>query len=452
MMSIKERIETFFRNVLDRDAKTAGKFRLIQIRFLRLFYVIARELSGEQLTLRAMGLVYTTLLSIVPLLAVSFSVLKAFGVHTRLEIFLYYFLEPLGPQGSDLAVNVIGFVEKVNVGVLGSIGLATLIYTVISQVQKIETALNYIWNVKAARSLAMRFSNYMSILLLGPVLIFSAAGFTASLMSTAFMHALLKIEPFGTVIYFAGKLLPFAMVCAAFTFLYYSLPNTKVRFSSAFAGGAFAGLSWTATGLIFTSFVVSSAQYSAIYSGFAVLILFLIWLYWSFLILLIGARVSFYHQNPQFITMGRETFSLSARLREKLALCVMYLIGTAFHENGRPWNLASLAERLRVSSLFVQDTLSVLEQKRLIISSGDDPHAYYPARDLEAISVKEVIDSVRSAGEDTHSTEGNLHAIPEIDKIMKRMDEIVADSLRNETMESLIALNKNAPGSPLCTK
>ncbi len=442
-MTVKERIDAFFlRNIREKGKRSGGGLRGLELKFLQLLYVIVRELSGEQLTLRAMGLVYTTLLSLVPLLAVSFSVLKAFGVHARLEILLYYFLEPLGPQGTDIAIKVIEFVEKVNVGVLGSVGLATLVYTVISQVQKIERALNSIWKVRGTRSLAMRFSNYMSVLLVGPVLIFSAAGFTASLTSTAFVHALQKIEPFGTLLSYVGKLLPSALVCAAFAFLYYALPNTKVRLGSALAGGIVAGLSWMATGLIFTSFIVSSAQYSAIYSGFAVLILFLIWLYWSFLILLIGASVSFHHQNPQFITGGEEDFPLSPRLTEKLAMSVIWLIGSSFHEGRQPWKISALSEHLKLPEGRVQEVITAFEKKGLIIASGDEPPGYLPARDLETITLKEVADAIRTSGEGDGAREAVIRRVPEVESIMKKIEEGIAGSLKDATVKTLVLAQK----------
>jgi membrane protein len=326
--------------------------------------------------------------------------------------------------------------------VLGSIGLATLIFTVISQIQKIESALNYLWNVKTARSLAMRFSNYMSVLLIGPVLIFSALGLATSLMSTSFVHMLLSIEPFGTVIYLATKLIPFALVCAAFTFFYSSLPNTKVHLISALVGGVFAGLLWMTTGMVFTSFVVSSAQYSAVYSGFAVLILFLIWLYWSFLILLIGARVSFYHQYPQFIAVGSKRLDLSDRLKERLALFIMFLIGHSFYHSTRPWQFSSLTDRLGLPADAVHDVLRVLQGKRLIIPSGDEPPAYYPARDIEIIRVKEVIDAIRMAGEDSGTVESEFPVVPEIDAILRKVDEAVAGSLNSETIKDLVLSHK----------
>ncbi|MFW5823822.1 MAG: YihY/virulence factor BrkB family protein, partial [Marinobacter sp.] len=164
----------------------------------RVVYAVTRDVVSGKLTLHAMSLVYTTLLSIVPMLALSFSVLKALDVHQRIEPFLYQFLQPLGAQGEDLAEQVLGFVDNMKVGVLGSVGLALLVYTVIALVQKIERSFNMIWRVPDMRSLAQRFSNYLSVIMIGPLLMVSAIGITATIFSSEVVQRLIEIEPFGT--------------------------------------------------------------------------------------------------------------------------------------------------------------------------------------------------------------------------------------------------------------
>ena len=144
--------------------------------------VIGRDLMDGQLSMRAMSLIYTTLLSVVPVLALAFSVLKALDVHTMLEPLLRRLLEPIGPQSAEIAANVIGFVDKIKVGVLGSIGVAFLLFTVVSLVQKVETSFNYIWRIQQPRGLSQRFGQYLSVLMVGPVLVFSAIGTTAAMM------------------------------------------------------------------------------------------------------------------------------------------------------------------------------------------------------------------------------------------------------------------------------
>jgi membrane protein len=166
----------------------------------RFVYALARDLAEGQLTLRAMSLVYTTLLSLVPLLAFSFSVLKGFGVHRQVEPLLYEFLQPLGEKGAEITEQIIGFVDNVRGDVLGGIGLALLIYTVISMIQKVEDTFNYIWQVQKSRSLARRFSDYLSVILVGPVLMVTAMGLLATISSSAAMQAIAEVEPFGSLL------------------------------------------------------------------------------------------------------------------------------------------------------------------------------------------------------------------------------------------------------------
>ena len=151
---------------------------------LRYAYVVVDDLARGELTLRAMSLVYTTLLSLVPLMAVSFSVLKAFGMHNKqLEPVLLRFLAPLGEQGTEITSNIIGFIDNVKIGVLGTFGIALLFYTAISLIQKVEGTFNYIWRLEQHRSVGRRFADYGSVMLIGPLLVFSAMGLSASVLS-----------------------------------------------------------------------------------------------------------------------------------------------------------------------------------------------------------------------------------------------------------------------------
>ena len=217
------------------DARTG--WRAGVVRPLRMVLVLMRDLAYGQLTLRATGLVFTTLLSLVPLLALSFSVLKAFGVYNQIDPILLKFLAPLGEKRVDVSKWIISFIENLDVKVLGSIGLALLIYTVVSLMQKIEESVNFIWHVPQLRSLARRFSGYLSVLLIGPVLIFSIIGITATVMAAPQAKRLLAIEPAGGVIYALGQAIPVFFVVAVFVFAYRFAPNTKVRMNAALIGG-----------------------------------------------------------------------------------------------------------------------------------------------------------------------------------------------------------------------
>ncbi len=252
------------------DLRELSSTRRWVIAPVRLFVVLTRQLVKGQLNLRAMSLVYTTLLSIVPLLAVSFSVLKGFGVHNQIEPALMNFLAPLGPRGKEISDNIIAFVENVRVGVLGSLGLLFLLYTVVSLIQKVESAFNYVWQVERLRGLAQRFSSYLSVILIGPVLVFTALGVTATAMNNALVQELMSVEPFGDLIVSVSGFVPYLLVIGAFIFIYMFIPNTRVKFLPAFGGGLVAGILWQSSGWAFAAFIASSSNYAAIYSSFAI--------------------------------------------------------------------------------------------------------------------------------------------------------------------------------------
>jgi membrane protein len=441
-MTINNRKKLFdfiTRDLWEVDIDSLNRFKSFVVKTLRLSSIALREFTEGAFTLRAMSLVYTTLLSIVPVLAISFSVLKAFGVHNDVvEPFLLKFLAPMGAKGEEITSTIIGFVENMKVGVLGSIGLGMLIYTVISVIQKVEKSFNSIWRIKKPRSLSRRFSDYISVIIVGPILIFSAIGLTASFMSNTVVQKIISIEPFGSLFYYFAEKTPYLFVCAAFTFLYIFMPNTKVRFKSALVGGVLAGILWETAGWAFASFVVTSTKYAAVYSGFAILIMFMIWLYVSWLILLVGAQITFYHQYPHFLTAKKEIFRLSNRLRERLAVLVMYFIGYNYYHNEKYWTLDALVDRLELPVDPVDDVLTLLEQNSLIIETADDPPAYIPARDIETISLKELLNAVRVAEKEALLVEDRLVSIPEVDGVIGTLENAFDDTLGKRTLKDIV--------------
>jgi len=404
----------------------------------RMLVVLARDLIYGQLTLRATGLVYTTLLSFVPLLALSFSVLKAFGVYNQIEALLLGFLAPLGERSAEVSRWIIKFIENMNVGVLGSIGLALLIYTVVSLMQKAEESFNYIWHVSRLRGFARRFSGYMSVLVIGPVLVFAALGIGSGFMGTAPVRQLLAMEPLGGAAYAASKTIPFIMVIGVFTLIYLFGPNTKVRIGAALVGGAVAGALWQGAGWMFAQFAAKSTQYGAIYSSFAILLLFLIWLYINWLVLLLGASIAFYHQHPEYLLLRSGEPRLSNRMRERVALIAMYLIGKAYRDGAPPWTFTALTQRLGVPMHALEIVLSAMQQRGLLTQTSDDPPAYLPARDLEAISLPELLGTVRAAGEEPYLNPDTLLASKEIEPILRQIDQAAGECVRHLTLKDLV--------------
>lgn len=405
--------------------------------FLQIMSVTIREFWDGLITLRAMGLVYTTLLSLVPLLAVSISVLKGFGVHDQLEPTLVRLLEPLGEKNTEVAGRIVSFVENLDFSVLGAIGLILLIYTAISLIQKIESAFNHMWRLTHSRSLIQRFTDYLSVIMVGPVLVVAAVAITASLGSYHLVSMLNALPFMNDLLRFIGKILPYLLVIVAFTFVYLVVPNTRVAIRSAFYGGVVAGVLWQLSGVLFTSFVAGSTSYTVIYSSFAILLVFMIWLYVSWAILLIGACVSFYHQNPEYLRLGKGGFHLSSRMRDQLALQVMLNIARSHDgQSELQPTLENLAAYQQVPMPMMLRVLEALEADGLVTRSAHTPARYMPARSLSRISIIDILVSARIA-EDAGRSE-QVHCDQEVAELTDRLERGLKSLLDEQSLADLI--------------
>ena len=425
--------------VWDDDMRELTGLRRYLVFVSRVLSLLVKELMGGQLNLRAMSLVYTTLLSIVPLLAVSFSVLKGFGVHNRFEPLLYNLLTPLGPNGVEISDRIIGFVENVKVGVLGSVGVVLLIYTVIALLQKIESAFNFVWQIDHLRSLSQRVSNYLSVILVGPVLIFSAVGFTAMVLNTQAAQHLASIEPLGTLMLYGSKLVPYVLVCTAFTLIYIFIPNTHVQFTAALAGGVIAGVLWKITGWGFAEFIASSSKYAAIYSGFAIVILLLIWMYISWLILLVGSQIAYFVQHPKYMTLHREPIVLSNRIREQLALQLLFLVGYNYFHGKEAWSFDRLVDYLDLPGEPVHRMLSVLVDAGYLIGvDNEGTPVYLPLHDLEKIRLIDVLEDVRSARESRLLGMQQFTPVAAVGRLVSELNSARQAALGDQTLRSMV--------------
>ena len=360
---------------------------------LRYVYAIARDLIVGDINLRAMSLVYTTMLSIVPLIAFCFAIVKGLGFHHDFEPLIYDFFRPLGDKAPELTQRVIEFVDHTQGGVLGSVGLAFLIWTVISVIQKIEESLNHIWHVQQARSFGRRVSEYLSALVVGPIVVVAAVGLIASLSADAAVIWLASHEPFGLILVMFGKLTPLVLVTIGFAFLYSFVPNTKVHAGPALLAGLAAGAAWVIASASFAQMVGYSTRMMAIYAGFAIVLLALMWMWINWLIVLTGALLAFYLQNPQYLRSGQREVLPTGRLRERLALSVMYLVARAFAAGERHWTTARLSARLAVPSIALGPVVDALEAAGLLESTEHE--AKVPGRDPAAIMLDAVLTAVR---------------------------------------------------------
>jgi membrane protein len=406
----------------------------IALRLLRYPYAILRDLSRGQINLYAMGLVYATLLSLVPLIAFAFAVLKAFGAHKDLEPIILEFFRPVGASATELTHRVMVFADNVSTGVVGSLGLALLLWTLLGTIKKVEDGFNFVWRVEHARSFARRITEYVALLIVGPIVIVSFIALAHNALDSA-------TAGFGRYMPFWERLSswmleisPYVMVTCIFTAVYMFVPNTRVKWKPALIGGLTAGVLWAAVGKLFTALVVFSTRLTIVYAGFAIIVAALLWTYFGWLILLIGAQLSFYVQNRNYLRLGLTELRLSAVQREQLTLKVMFLIGRAYHDGKTRWSVDTLAHELAMPGIAISRIVHALEDAHLLTMTDDE--RLLPARDLGQISIQEIVDIARN--EKAGQVGWRNLKLPAVDAIGKTMDDAWRKSCGEMTLRDLV--------------
>ena len=438
---MNRQLSIYLQTLLWPDKEPTRPVPSMALALARHLFALARDLSTGELSLRAMSLVYTTMLAVVPLLAFSFVVAKGFGVHRQLEPVLRSFLEPLGQQADEISSNVIGFVDNISGSVLAGVSVILLLLTVLSMAQKVESSFNYVWRVDRPRSLARRFSEYLSVIFVGPLVMIIAAGLIATLSSVTLIERLQQIEPLGSWIAGLSDAMPYALVVVAFTVLYIIIPNTRVRIRPALGGGLFAGIVWAASGQLFAGIIVNSTRFEAIYSGFAIVVVLMFWLYLSWLILLLGLQLAFYLQNPYHLKFGQRTEPMSNELRERLAINAMLLVGRDFDQPTHGWRTESLAAELRVPRSALEPIMASLTDAQLLIESSDS--RLIPARDPRRISVADIVAAVRKTAGRNLRPDWNLTVDELAAQIDRAVETVLADRNLADLVDQDLARNKD---------
>ncbi len=405
------------------------------LRLLRYPYAVVRDLSRGEINLRAMGLVYTTLLSLIPLLAFSFAVLKIFGARRDLEPVVFEFFRPLGGTAAqELTVRILQFAGRVSSGVVGSVGLALLAWTLVGTIKKVEDSLNFLWHVEQARSFARRVAEYTGLLIAAPVILVGFVGLLHATVAAAPVQEVVNLQPLQRLRGFGISLAPYVMVTAFFTALYMVIPNTRVSWRAALSGAVVGGVLWAAVGRLFTAFVVYSTRLQIVYAGFAIVVAALLWTYFGWLILLAGARLAFYVQNPTYLRLGLQHLRLSSIELEQLALKLMYLVGRSYVAGGRRWTVNRLATELGLPGIAVAQMASTLEGAGLLVVTEWDE--LVPSRDIGRISVYDILDIARRQ-RSGHTAPRNV-PVPAVDRLLAQLEDARRHRCGELTLRDLV--------------
>lgn len=354
-------------------------------------YAIIVKFFDHNGPLRAAALTFTTVLSLVPFLAITFSVLKGLGVQNALEPVLQQF----AGDSEETISRIIAYVNNTNVTSLGAIGLVMLIVTVISLMGSIEASFNSVWGVRETRSVQRRFSDYLSVVIVGPILLLAATSMTSSLQSQWFLQWLIQNTYLGEAILLLFQFLPYLSVWIAMTFLYIFIPNTRVKLTSAVLGGIIAGTAWELAQWFYFNFQIGVAKYNAIYGTLAALPVFLVWIYTSWLIVLFGLEIVCAHQHRRHGFSGFSSLILTETEREELAVAILLQVCLQYQKGGAPPSTHFLSNELNVPVMQLETVLNQLEKLECLVATTGSVSGWLPARDPSGFLVSDVLEKLR---------------------------------------------------------
>jgi membrane protein len=375
------------------------------IRQLRIILISIKGFRDHRIQLRASALTFYSLLSIVPVAAMVFGIAKGFGFERRLENELRRMISER-EEMAEVLNYVLEFSDSmlanINGGIIAGIGLLFLFWSVMKLLGNIENSFNVIWQIRKPRAFVRKFADYLSMMLISPILFFLSSTITVYLSNIAGSESIIG-ENLGPLLLVIVKLMPYILIFLLFTLLYVIMPNTKVQFKYALNAGLIAGIIFQITQYVYIYFQVGVGRYGAIYGSFIALPLFLIWLQISWLIVLLGAEMSFAYQNLEKYEFETEALRISRKNRRLLTFLLMHTIIKQFQTGDKPYTSAQLSHDLGIPVRLVRDIVYDLLEARLLVEASTDSlreNSYVPALDINQIDVGLLFERLELAGDD----------------------------------------------------
>jgi len=461
----KKSLSHFFREEIWRMHATERGVKRALIATLQVTLLVGKRFRDDKGFLRASALAYTTLLSLVPLLAFAFAILKGLGADKQLRDYLLS--EPVaqarqsgqvvspeiestsasGEEGrANLLVRITGgrreaaerlfsYIDRTNATALGVFGLVMLLWTVVNVLKTVEVTFNDIWGVREGRSWMRRISDYTSAMIIAPVLLVTAGGLFAFLTQHHFGGVGAVGAAWQTAVKVVGWVWLPVLIWAAFTAFYALMPNASVGFASAVTGGIVGGTLWQLAFWGYTTFNIGVAKYNAIYTSFAALPIFLVWLYFSWVLVIVGAEAAYARAHIETYRQSLVRFNPSTDARELVAVRIFLEIANAFRGVGSAPTADDLAAKAGVPLRVARETIETLQEAGLVAQvTSDEQGCYKPGRDIARITPKDVFCAIRRHGDNVSAGDGDP-----LWGESRRLHSVIDDSLSRDDMEKSVS-------------
>ena len=437
-----EKIRNFIRNeIWNPQFHELSKRHSFLIRQVRIIILAFKGFLEDRVSMRASALTFYTLLSVVPVVAMGFGVAKGFGYQNKMQEFIISNF-----KGQEEVLNwIIGMsmniLDGVQGGLLAGIGMVVLIWSVMQVLTNIENSFNAIWQVRKPRNFFRKFSDYLSIVLLAPILIIVSSSlmvYITTRVETA-VEGVEMIKHIAPFVEFLFSLLPYVLIWLLFTLIYMVMPNTKVNFKYALLAGILAGSAFQFIQWGYIHFQIGVSKYSALYGTFAALPLFLVWLQLSWLIVLLGAEISFAYQNVDNYEFEAESLNLSIHNKRLLALLIMHHIVKNFEFGATPLTSSEFSKELGIPVRLVRELLFELTQANIVVETiTDSPRekGYQPSIDINKITIQFVVEKLEATGSDQIIVK-NSKAFSNLSGFYKDIENMLRTSDTNKLLKDI---------------
>ncbi|MFP4477605.1 MAG: YihY/virulence factor BrkB family protein [Desulfatibacillaceae bacterium] len=421
--------------VRGRDLPVPRRFGL---RALRVMVLAVKGFYRDGCMARAAVLTFHMLLSVAPILAVLLGVAKGFGLEERIQTALYQEFPAQEEVLKHLLLIASRVLEQTRGGIVAGLGVAVLLWAVIRIWMQMEEAFNEIWRVPHGRSIPQRAVDYMAATVISPVLWLASTASAVYITATVrtVTEAYTAVQPLGPVIITLLSWLPYAVIWILLSFVYIFIPNTRIRWSSGILAGVIAGTAYQLFQWVYIEFQIGVSRYNAVYGSFAALPLFLIWLNISWMIVLLGAELSYAFQNADNYEFEPNTRNMSHGLKMTLALWITHYVARAFDEGRDPPGSDEISRALDMPHVMADPLLNELVDAGVLIRAQHgkrDDIRYHPARPLEKLTMLSIMESLEKRGDNALSV-GDSEVL---DRIMNRMEEF-SEALREKSANTPI--------------
>jgi len=414
--------------------KELPKGKSMGLKALRVVLFAFKGFNEDKCQLSAAALTFWTLFSVVPLFAMAFGIAKGFGLEKLLQERLYEQM-----QGQEAVIEmIIGFsnrmLETTSGGLIAGIGLGILFFTVIRLLGNIEMSLNEIWGVKEHRNWVRKFSDYLAIMVVCPALLIIVSSLNVFIATKveSITEQLELLNMFSGIIALGLKILPFFVLWNVFSFIYTVMPNTRVNILSGVVGGIAGGTIYQMFQALYLSIQFWFSSYNAVYGSFAALPLFLFWLQTSWLIMLLGAEISFAFQHVDTYEMEPDCLKASERFKKLSVLRITNVVVKAFVAGRAPLSEKQISEMVEIPSRLVKELLYQLYQAGILIeirNPSTREFSYTPAKDPEILTVGYVLNALDLSG----LTDIPIRPSEEIQKL-KEMLEAMSEQMQKDLL------------------